>query len=141
MKGLAARLAVKDKVKAVMARALELDPNYYYGGPDRYFGAFHILAPGGVMEKSKAHFEKSLELAPNFPGTKVLMAELYAKKADDKALFEKLLDEALATPDDAVPGMEPEIRNEKDKAWAQGQAARTVLCLPQCAAAVLTGAA
>jgi hypothetical protein len=71
---------------------------------------------GGDMKKSKQHFEKSMSIAPNYIGTKVLMAEVYAVKEQDRALFEKLLDEALAASDDTLPGLEPETRIEKEKA-------------------------
>src|SRR5690606_8099199 len=49
----------KDNIKATMTRALELDPNFYHGGPHRYFGAFYAVAPGfagGDPEKSKEHY-------------------------------------------------------------------------------------
>ena len=118
-KGFAVTLGNKDRIRAVMSRALELDPNFFHGAPYRYFGAFYAVAPGfagGDMNKSKESFEKSLASAPNYVGTKVLFAELYAAKKGDRALYEKLLDEVLATPDDILPGLEPETRNEKEKA-------------------------
>jgi hypothetical protein len=46
----------------------------------------------------------------------VLMAESYAVKKQDRALFAKLLDEVLATPDAVIPDLVPETRIEKDKA-------------------------
>jgi hypothetical protein len=115
-KGLAARLANKDRVKAVMNRALALDPDFFHAAPHRFFGAYHVVAPDGTLEKSKEHFEESLRRAPAYAGTRVLMAELYATKKDDRALFEKLLKEVLAMPDDAIPGLEAETRSEKEKA-------------------------
>ncbi|MBI3181598.1 MAG: hypothetical protein HYZ28_05605 [Myxococcales bacterium] len=118
-KGFATTLGNKDKIKAVMSRVLELDPDFFHGAPHRYFGAFYAVAPGfagGDMNKSKEHFEKSLEIAPGYIGTKVLMADVYAVKKQDRALFDKLLDEALAVPDDVIPGFEPETRVEKEKA-------------------------
>lgn len=118
-KGFAVTLGNKDRIRAVMSRALELDPNFFHGAPHRYFGAFYAVAPGfagGDMNKSKEHFDKSLEVAPNYVGTKVLYAELYAAKKGDRALYEKLLDEVIAAPDDILPGLEAETRNEKEKA-------------------------
>jgi tetratricopeptide (TPR) repeat protein len=118
-KGFATTLANKDRIYAVMSRLLELDPNFFHGAPHRYLGGYYAVAPGfagGDMRKSKEHFEKSLAIAPQYIGTKVLMAEVYAVKQQDRALFERLLDEALATADDALPGLEPETRIEKDKA-------------------------
>ncbi len=118
-KSFAVLLGQKDNVRAIMTRVLELDPNYYHGGPHRYFGVFYAVAPafaGGDLKKSKEHFEKSLELAPAFPGTKVLWAEELAVKEQDEATFDKLLAEVLASPDDAIPELKPEIMVEKQKA-------------------------
>jgi tetratricopeptide (TPR) repeat protein len=116
-KGLAALLGNKDRAKGVMTRALELDETFFHGAPHRYFGAYWALLPvGRDLDKSKQHFEKSLAIAPNYAGTRVLMAETYAVKKQDKALFDRLLAEVLALPDDAIPGLEPETRIEKDKA-------------------------
>jgi tetratricopeptide (TPR) repeat protein len=120
-KGFAATLGNKDRVKGVMTRALELDPAFFHGGPHRYFGAFYAVAPsfaGGDLDKSKEHFEKSLALAPGYAGTKILMAETYAVKKQDGALFDRLIAEVLALPDGtgADAGIGPETRVEKDKA-------------------------
>lgn len=116
-KGLAALLGNKDRAKGVMTRCLELDETFFHGAPHRYFGAYWSLLPvGRDLDKSKQHFERSLAIAPNYAGTKVLMAESYAVKKQDRALFDKLLAEVLAMPDDAVPGLEAETRVEKDKA-------------------------
>jgi len=118
-KGFTTTLGNKDRIKAVMERCLALDPTYFYGGPDRYFGAFYAVAPsfaGGDLGKSEAHFLKSLEMAPNYLATKVLMAENLATKKQDKELFKRLLDEVLAAADDAIPELVPEIKIEKQKA-------------------------
>lgn len=120
-KGFATTLGNKDKIKAAMTRVLELDPDgkFFHGAAHRYFGAFYAVAPGfagGDMNKSKEHFEKSMAIAPKWAGTRVIMADTYAAKKQDRALFNQLLDEALAIPDDALPGFEPETRVEKEKA-------------------------
>lgn len=118
-KGFSTTLGNKDRIKAVMSRVLDLDPQFFHGAADRYFGAFYAVAPGfagGDMNKSKEHFEKSISLAPNYASTKVLMADVYAVKQQDRALFDKLLDEVLAMPVDAIPGLEPETKVEKEKA-------------------------
>jgi tetratricopeptide (TPR) repeat protein len=119
MKGFAVLLGQKDNVKATMDRCLELDPTFFYGGPHRYFGAFYAVAPafaGGDLEKSKVHFNKSLEISPHYLGTKVLWAAELSTKQQDEETFEKLLNEVLAAPDDAIPELTPEIIVEKGKA-------------------------
>ncbi|MCA9706838.1 MAG: hypothetical protein KDK70_13380 [Myxococcales bacterium] len=118
-KGFAVLVGQKDNVKATMDRCLALDPNFYYGGPHRYFGAFYAVAPpfaGGDLEKSKVHFNKSLEIEPNYLGTKVLWAQELAVKQQDEETFEALLNEVLAAPDDAIPELTPESIVEKGKA-------------------------
>jgi tetratricopeptide (TPR) repeat protein len=118
-KGFAVLLGQKDNVKATMDRCLELEPEFYYGGPHRYFGAFYAIAPsfaGGDLEKSKVHFKKSLEIEPDYIGTKVLWAQELAVKQQDEETFDKLLAEVLAVPDDAIPEVRPEIMVEKTKA-------------------------
>jgi tetratricopeptide (TPR) repeat protein len=118
-KGFAVLLGQKDNVKATMDRCLELDPEFFYGGPHRYFGAFYAIAPGfagGDLEKSMVHFKKSLEISPNYVGTKVLWAQELAVKKQNEELFDQLLAEVLDTPDDAIPELKPEIIVEKEKA-------------------------
>lgn len=109
----------KDNIKATMTRALELDPTYYHGGPHRYFGAFYAIAPpfaGGDLEQSKVHYQKSLDIAPYFLGTKVLMAENLATKLDDEEMFDRLLQEVLdADISAAPPEIHPEMAIEKQK--------------------------
>jgi hypothetical protein len=110
----------KDNIKATMTRALELDPSFYHGGPHRYFGAFYAIAPafaGGDPEQSKEHYQKSLDIAPYFLGTKVLMAENLATKLDDEEMFDRLLQEVLDADISAVPAeIHPEMAIEKEKA-------------------------
>lgn len=118
-KGLPAQLGNKDKIKAAMDHVMKLDENFFHAAPHRYFGAFYAVAPsfaGGDMDKSKKEFEKAIEMAPSYIGTKVLYAETYAKKKKDRALFDKLLSEVVATPDDVIPELVPETKNEKEKA-------------------------
>ncbi|MBC8072040.1 MAG: hypothetical protein IAG13_27200 [Deltaproteobacteria bacterium] len=118
-KGFAVLLGQKDNVKATMDRALELDPNFYYGGPHRYFGAFYAVAPafaGGDLAKSKVHFEKSLAIEAKYVGTKVLWAQELAVKEQDEATFDRLLKEVIATPDDIIPEVRAETIVEKQKA-------------------------
>jgi hypothetical protein len=118
-KGFAATLGNKDRVKGVMTRALELDAAFFHGGPHRYFGTLYAVAPGfagGDLDKSREHFEKSIAIAPAYAGTKILMAETYAAKKQDAALFDRLIGEVLTMSDSAIPGLEPETRAEKEKA-------------------------
>ena len=120
-KGIAALLGNKDRVKGVIERVEALDETFFHGAPHRYFGVYWALLPvGRDLDKSRSHFERSLAIAPSYVGTKVLMAESYAVKKQDKALFARLLAEVQATPDDILPDLVPETRSEKQKARELG---------------------
>ena len=60
--------------------------------------------------------EEALAAAPKYLATKVLMAENYAAKIKDRALYDRLLDEVLAADPDALPEVAVEQRVEQEKA-------------------------
>lgn len=118
-KGFTTVLFYKDRIYAVMQRVLQLNPDYFFAAPHRYFGAFYAKAPsfaGGDMAKSKEHFDKAISMQPAYFGTKVLYAEFYGIKQDDKELFTKLLTEVKEADPAAVPEIEAENRIEQAKA-------------------------
>ena len=120
-KGFTTVLANRRKVQHLVTRVSALDSSYFHGAPDRYWGAYYSIAPGfagGDKEKSRQHFEKSLKIAPNYIGTKVTYAETYAVGVQNRELFERLLNEAIATPVNSLPDVEPEQRMEQAKARA-----------------------
>jgi hypothetical protein len=118
-KGFTTRLRYKDDIKATMVRVKELDEGFFYAAPWRYFGGFEAVTAGlagGSLEKSEENFKKSLELAPNYLGTKVLWADYLCVKKGDRATFEKLLGEVLAADAAIDPAIAPENRLEQAKA-------------------------
>ncbi len=120
-KGFTTRLKYKDTLKKTMERISELDPSYFYGGFHRFMGAFETKTAGlagGSLEKAKEHFEQSVAIAPNYLGTKVLWADYYATKTNDKDLFVRLLNEVIAADASAVPELTPENISEQAKAKA-----------------------
>jgi len=119
MKGFLTLLSKKDEIKAVMEHCLQSDPEFFYQGPDRYFGVYFARAPafaGGDLDKSRAHFDKSLAAQPNYFGTRVLMAQDLAKKLQDRGLFEEQLKLVIEGDPDLLPGAEPENAIEQRKA-------------------------
>ncbi len=119
IKGFATLLKHKDTVKTYIAKVEEVDQDFYYAGPDRYFGAYYSVAPsfaGGDLDKSQARFDKSIDAQPGYLGTKVLKAQYYATKRQDSALFDKLIEEVLSADPDAIPEIGPENRAEQAKA-------------------------
>lgn len=102
--GIMKSLSRKPTVDALMKRAYKLDPNYLDGAPDRYYGVYYSVLPGflgGSRSKSEEHFKHSLEVAPQFLGTKVLMAKnLYDKGSPE---YKQLLTEVVNADPNAAP--------------------------------------
>jgi hypothetical protein len=112
-------LKYKDTLFAIMTRCYELDPDYFYGAAERYFGSYYAVAPafaGGDLNKSREYYDKSLKRAPNALSTHVLIAELLAPKLQDRALFDRELKLVMDTPANIIPEIEPEATREKLKA-------------------------
>lgn len=120
LEGFTEILSRKDDIKAMMDRAAELDPNYFYGGPHRYFGAYFtkLPFPGGDLKQSKAHFDKAVSMAPNYLGTRVLIAEMHATKAENKAMFKEQLEFVLKFDVESAPELKAENTFEQRKAKA-----------------------
>jgi hypothetical protein len=117
--GVATTLRYKNLIQHMNYRILKLDPDFYYGAVYRYWGAFYAVAPnyaGGDLEKSFRNFRKSLELAPDYLGTKVLMAALYGVKSGKRSFFKKTLQDVLRAPINKTSEIYPENYLEKKKA-------------------------
>ncbi len=118
-KGFATLLSHKDEIKEIMQICLDKDPEYFYRGPNRYFGVFYGRAPsfaGGDLVKSRENFDKSLAGFPNYFGTHTLMAEDLAVKAQDRKLFDEHLEFVLKGDPNVIPEIAPENRVEQRKA-------------------------
>ncbi len=119
MRNILKQLGPAKQARKMITYLYGLDKTYYYGGPARWLGTYYAVAPGiagGDMEKSKKYYEESLAMAPGYFATKVLMAENYATKAKDRALYDRLLDEVLAGDPTALPEVAIEQKVEQDKA-------------------------
>jgi hypothetical protein len=116
--GLWATMRVFQEVRRVMERVAEVDPDYWYGGADRYLGAFFASAPaiaGGDLERARAHLDAAVARAPAFLENLLVYAEVYAKAARDDDLHRALLEEIVAAtpPEDPAIGPEQAITQEK----------------------------
>ena len=108
-------------VKAYIAKVEEMDPTIWYYGPARYWGAYYASIPsfaGQDLNKSKTHFDKSLSIAPNYLATRVLMAENWAVKSQNKAEFKRILAEVIAADAAIDPAIAAENAAEQAKAKA-----------------------
>jgi len=114
-------LTYKDRIYAIMEQVYRLDTNYFYGAADRYFGAYYSIAPsfaGGDLDRALTHFDASRKIAPNYVATYNLIAEFYAPKKQDAALFDEMTQRVLDAPDDIIPELTAETRVEKRRAEA-----------------------
>lgn len=119
LESFATLLSYKDEVRAIMQFCLDNDPVYWHHGPDRYFGIFFAKAPGfsgGDMTKSMEHFELSIAASPDYLGTHTFMAEEWAIKEADRALFEEQLGIVLNTDPNILPEIVAENTCEQKKA-------------------------
>lgn len=92
-------IATLPKVKALMARAVELDETYNHGEGHLYLGVFSTLLPpalGGKPEEGRAHFERAIQLSSGRDlMAKVEYARRYARITYNRELHDRLLQEVL----------------------------------------------
>jgi hypothetical protein len=120
MRRVGTRLKYKDELKAVIDHVASIDPSQH-GATNRWLGAYEaqtINILGGSAERSEAYFKKSLEVAPNYLGTKVLWAQFLCPKTGDKALAKKLLEEVVAADPALDAGNVAENKADQHKAKA-----------------------
>ncbi len=101
-------IASLPKVKAVMARVVELDEGHDHGEAHVYLGVIAMLLPpalGGKPDEGRAHFERAIQLSGGHDlMAKVEYARRYARMTYDRPLHDRLLKEVLAA-NAAVPGL------------------------------------
>ena len=96
------------RVKAILAHASELDPDYENGSIYLYLGVFETLVPpalGGRPEVARGHFENAIARSEGKNLlAKVMFAEQYARLVFDQELHDSLLKDVLAA-DPKQPGL------------------------------------
>lgn len=105
---------------ALMARVAELEPKFFYGGPDLFFGVYHGRPKvfGGDLAKSKSHFDQAAAASDGrFLLTFVKEARIYAVAAQDRDLFNRLLERVIDAPADLLP--EARLANEVARVQAK----------------------
>jgi tetratricopeptide (TPR) repeat protein len=119
--GLATTLKHLGAVEAWMNKVEELDASFFYGGVHRYWGALYAGKPsfaGRDMDRSISEFNKSLEIAPEYLGTRILIADYWAKTMQDHELFDENVQYVLASDpsildESILPENESELRKAK----------------------------
>jgi len=87
-------------LEPALLKLLELDPTYYYNGPQSLMGAYYSIRPrmfGGDPDKAKKHFELALKGAgESYLLNRYLYAKMAAVAAQEPELFENLLNAVLS---------------------------------------------
>ncbi|MEM9623698.1 MAG: TRAP transporter TatT component family protein [Pseudomonadota bacterium] len=92
-------IADLSRVKSLMLRTSELQPDYENGGVFLYLGIFETLFPpslGGNPEAGRAYFERAIEYSNGANLlAKVAFADQYARLVFDRELHDRLLTEVV----------------------------------------------
>ncbi|NWF54841.1 MAG: hypothetical protein HXY45_08625 [Syntrophaceae bacterium] len=96
-------------VEALMERALQLDPGFYYGGSHLFKAILLSARPepfGGNLKRAEEHFEKARAYGQGkFLMTDVYYAEYFARQTLNRELFVSTLKRVLETS----PHVEPDL--------------------------------
>lgn len=89
-------LKLVEKMEQEFKTAIDLDPHFYFAGPERSLGLLYLNAPAwplsiGSQEKAREFLEQAAAAAPDYPDNLLNLAELYLK-AGDQAAAKKELD-------------------------------------------------
>ncbi len=99
-----AAMANLSRVLTYVNRAMELDPEYFYGGPEMFLGVYYgSIGPniGGRPDLSLEHFNSAFRISGGkFLIAKVYFAKTYCVQVQDRALFESTLQDVLDAPAD-----------------------------------------
>lgn len=112
-------LKYKTRIKRMIEKVEQLDPDYFYGATNRYWGVYYSALPklfGGSLEKSDEQFQKSFNTAKNYFGTYTLYADNFSRKKGDREGFRKALNFVLQTKPGVIAEIEPEQTLEQRRA-------------------------
>ncbi len=110
------RLNNRELVEAVAHRILALDPDFFYGGPYRFFGALYARLPGVELSRSEDYFQKAITTFPDYLGTYVLRAQFLHTKAGNREKFESDLMHVINADAALIPEVMAENLFEQKKA-------------------------
>jgi hypothetical protein len=109
------------RVELLVNRAVELQPDYFYGMPLLTAGGLASARPamlGGDLKKGKELLDKAVAVTQGrFLLAKFMYAKLWAVQAQDHAAFCGLLKDVILAADDLLP--EQQMMNTIAKIWAR----------------------
>ncbi len=81
-KGIMKSLSLINPIKTCAEKVIDIDEEYFYGGPWRVLGRLYNKAPGfpfsiGDNRKAKEYLEKAVDIGPNFYLNHLFLAEFY----------------------------------------------------------------
>ncbi|NOZ04233.1 MAG: hypothetical protein GXO92_06465 [FCB group bacterium] len=115
-KAVMTRMQHREQLEMIMHRVLALNPNYYYGGPYRFFGTLYARLPGVALSQSKSYFDQAITAYPDYLATRVLMAQYYHTKAGNREQFHAELEKVIAADPTLIPEVMPENLYEQEHA-------------------------
>ncbi len=107
-------------VRKLNEKTAEIDPDYFFRGPDRFFCAFYTKLPGllgGSTSKAIEFGKRAVASYPNYAGNRFFLAEAYMKDGRND-LARRELEAAASLADNEFPDAVPEQRMEKKRAEA-----------------------
>lgn len=116
---LATILQYKDQIYMWMGYLDTLDPEFFFTASSRYLGAYWAALPsfaGQDLDKAQEYFQTAIEANPNHFGNRVLYADYWAKKTQNKDVFVEQLTFVVEGDVASIPGLEPEQAAEQAKA-------------------------
>ncbi len=100
-----ARVQSSPITDALMQHLADTDPSLHHGAPHRYFGVRHIDRPfHRNPDESMEAFEQSLDAAPDYLWTYLLMAVTFYAFDGDESLFEERLQPILEIDEQDLEG-------------------------------------
>lgn len=102
------RLDYRELGEALMHRVLSLDPEFFYGGPYRFFATLYARLPGVELSRSEEYFQKAIEAYPDYLGNYVLRAQFLHTKAGDRDNFRADLEYVINADPSRLPEVMPE---------------------------------
>ena len=110
------RLNYRELLEVIMHRIISLEPDFFYGGPYRFFGLFYSRIPGVELIQSKTYFEQAHANHPGYLGNVVQMSEFYHQKAGNRDQFQTQLESVVNTDPTTNPEILPENLFYQDRA-------------------------
>ena len=117
--GVQTMLNYKVKVKKMIDRVAELNPDLLHGAVLRYYGVYYALLPeftASDLSHSKSNFETGIKKYPEYFANHVLYAEYYATKVENQKLFTHELKQVIHGNPRLIKEFIPEQILEQEKA-------------------------